>query len=127
MGSGFPPYCGDTSMNTYTLILRGKLEFPSVLSQPCRDLVRRLLQPAATKRLGCLRNGGVDVRLHPWFGALNMQHLLRMRERSAGVDGVDVPFKPTLKDELDASNFETFEEVPDEPYHDDGTGWDEAF
>ena len=66
---------------------------------------------------------------HPGDGSSHGAAGLRraLRERSAGVDGVDVPFKPTLKDELDASNFETFEEMPDEPYHDDGTGWDEAF
>ena len=79
-------------MHTYKLILEGNLDFPKVVtSSACRELVRRLLHPAVTKRLGCLRNGGVDVRLHRWFADLNMQHLLRMRERSAETAGVEVP------------------------------------
>lgn len=128
MAAGFPPYCGDTAMHTYKLILEGNLDFPKVVtSSACRELVRRLLHPAVTKRLGCLRNGGVDVRLHRWFADLNMQHLLRMRERSAETAGVEVPFKPVIAHELDTSNFPTYDEAPDEPYEDDGTGWDDEF
>ena len=119
MVAGFPPYCGDTAMMTYKLILEGQLEFPKNATADCRDLVRRLLHPGVTKRLGCLRNGGVDVRLHRWFGRLNMQQLLRMKST--------VPFVPKIKDALDTSNFLHYDEVPDEFYVDDGSNWDAEF
>jgi len=119
MGSGFPPYCGDNAMMTYKLILEGALEFPKGTSDDCRDIVRKLLHPAVTKRLGCLRNGGVDVRLHRWFGKLNMQMLLRMK--------FDVPFVPLIKDVLDTSNFPHYDEMPDDFYEEDGSGWDKDF
>ena len=119
MAAGFPPYCGDTAMQTYKAILEGALDFPKAVTPTCRDLVRRLLHPTVTKRLGCLRNGGVDVRLHRWFADLNMQLLLRMK--------LEVPFVPQIGDELDTSNFPEYEEIPDDHYEDDGTGWDNDF
>ena len=119
MAAGFPPYWGDSAMHTYKLILEGNLEFPKVVSSNCRDIVRRLLHPSVTKRLGCLRNGGTDVRLHRWFADMNMQMLLRMK--------VDVPFVPDIKHDTDTSNFPEYDDVPDEHYEDDGTGWDDDF
>ena len=54
--------------NRYKLILDGNLVFPEHVKPQCRDLVRNLVQPTVSKRLGCLRSGSVDVKAHPWFG-----------------------------------------------------------
>ena len=35
-----------------------------------QDLVQRLLQQNYTKRLGCMRNGSQDVRLHRYFNTV---------------------------------------------------------
>ena len=119
MSAGFPPYCGDSAMQTYKLILEGLLEFPRSMSHTCKDIIRRLLHPSVTKRLGCLRNGSADVRLHRWFESLNMQLLLRMK--------LPTPYQPEVKDAMDTSNFPHYDEVPDAPYVDDGSGWDDKF
>ena len=119
MVAGFPPYGGDSAMATYKAILEGVLEFPRPFSADVRDIVRRLLHPSMTKRLGCLRNGAADVRTHPWYCNLQPRLLLRMK--------VKPPFVPTIKDSMDTSNFAHFEEEPDDPYEDDGSGWDRDF
>ena len=119
MASGFPPYCGDSAMQTYKLILEGNLEFPPHVKTICRDLIRKLLTPQVARRLGCLRNGSLDVRLHQWFEQIDLQQLLRMK--------LPVPFVPTVESEMDTQNFPDYEDVPDEPYEDDGTGWDDNF
>ena len=69
--------------------------------------------------MGCLRNGGVDVRLHRWFAELDMQMLLRMK--------LPVPYVPVIASELDTQNFPHYDDVPDDHYEDDGSGWDEGF
>ena len=119
MAAGFPPYCGDSAMQTYKLILEGVLEFPRSITHNTKDLVRRLLHPSVAKRLGCLRNGPADVRLHRWFAELHMANLLRMK--------LPTPYTPRVKDVMDTSNFPYYDDLPDDHYEDDGTGWDEAF
>ena len=37
------------------------------------------------------------------------------------------PFVPKVKDDMDTSNFDHYDDVPDQPYVDDGTGWDKDF
>jgi len=115
---GFPPYSGETAMATYKSILEGDLEFPNIVSSNAKDLIRRLLHPMAARRLGCLRNGPLDVRIHRFYEPLDTHALLRAR--------VAAPFPPEVKDDFDTSNFGAFEDEPDEPYVDDGSGWDES-
>jgi hypothetical protein len=43
---------------------------------------------------------------------------------------VQSPWKPPIKSATDTSHFDPYEEDEDEfsePYHDDGSGWDDAF
>ena len=68
-----------TCLGSYKLILEGALDFPRAIGHFTKDIVRRLLHPSVTKRLGCLRNGSADVRMHRWFADLNCQQLLRMK------------------------------------------------
>lgn len=47
---------------------QGKLEFPAELKDArARDLITKLLTPDPAKRLGCLREGAIGIRDHPWF------------------------------------------------------------
>lgn len=46
---------GGEPQETYQRILRCRLAFPPHLTRPARDLVKKLLEPDISKRLGCLR------------------------------------------------------------------------
>ena len=168
---GFPPYSGETAMATYKSILEGDLEFPNIVSSNAKDLIRRLLHPMAARRLGCLRNGPLDVRIHRFYEPLHTVtyryiplHTITYFCRCASTAStsryiplhtvtyryillqvrihrfyepldthallrarVAAPFPPEVKDDFDTSNFGAFEDEPDEPYVDDGSGWDESF
>jgi cGMP-dependent protein kinase len=119
MAAGYPPFCGNSAMQTYKLILEGNLSFPQHFSHDCKDLVRRLLHPSVTRRLGCLRGGATDVRTHPFFASLNVAQLLRMK--------LPTPHIPEIADIMDTRNFPFYEDAPDDVYKDDGTGWDDEF
>jgi hypothetical protein len=108
-------------MDTYKKILEGDLAWPSDMrvAMSTQDLVQRLLQQNYTKRLGCMRNGSQDVRLHRYFASMDMPQLLKMK--------LPAPHVPTVQDNMDTSNFDSFEDVPDSPYVDDGSGWDKDF
>lgn len=106
-------------MQTYKQILEGNLEFPKSMPLQAKDLIRRLLHPNYTKRLGCLRNGSQDVTLHRFFAKLDKSQMVKMK--------VKPPYVPTVKGAMDTSNFDHFDDVPDQPYVDDGSGWDADF
>ena len=119
MMTGFPPFCGDTAMSTYKQILEGQLDFPKSMSRAAQDIIRRLLHPSYSKRLGCLRNGTVDVRLHRFFGQVDLKELLKCK--------LQVPHVPKIQDSMDTSNFMKYDDDPDPEYKDDGSGWDKDF
>ena len=56
--------------------------------------MQRLLQQNYTKRLGCMRNGSQDVRLHRYFATIDMPQLLKMRLPPPHVPKVNLT--PTL-------------------------------
>jgi hypothetical protein len=62
-----PPFVDDDPMAIYQKILAGKIEFPRYFDKNAKDLIKGLLQPDITKRLGGLKNGVEDVKRHKWF------------------------------------------------------------
>jgi cGMP-dependent protein kinase len=48
-------------------ILAAKYAFPKGVSPAFKDVVRRFLSVNAVHRLGSLKGGVKDVKLHPWF------------------------------------------------------------
>jgi serine/threonine kinase 38 len=68
-----------------------------VLSQPCIDLIRRLIADP-TERLGI--NGVQEIKAHPFFFGVDWK---RIREKPT-------PYTPEIKSQLDTDNFEAFQE-----------------
>ncbi|XP_061370034.1 protein kinase PINOID-like [Gastrolobium bilobum] len=78
---GRTPFAGPTNESTLRNILKKPLAFPtttpsSTLELHARDLVSRLLNKDANRRLGSKR-GAADVKKHPFFAGLNLA-LIRM-------------------------------------------------
>ncbi len=48
-------------------ILAAKYSFPEGVTPAFKDVVRRFLSVNAVHRLGSLKGGVKDVKLHPWF------------------------------------------------------------
>lgn len=90
---GIPPFHDSTVEGIFQNILDVKMSWPDdpPLSFEARDLIEKLLQPDAAKRLN-----GAQITVHPFFqGSVNWQ-LLRASEP---------PFCPTLQGQDDVSYF----------------------
>lgn len=96
-----PFYCDD-QMRLFKKIVQGRYTYPSFkpVSKAAEDIVKQLLQRDQSKRLGNLKGGHRDLQQHPWFDEINLDKLLK-RELKA-------PWKPKIKDALDASNFDDY-------------------
>lgn len=63
-----------------------------------QDLIKKLLVVDPKDRLGCLGEGDLDIREHPWFaGRIDFGKLYRKEIRA--------PWTPVVKDPFDTSNF----------------------
>jgi hypothetical protein len=81
--------------------------------------VSKLLVREPGQRIGCLAGGHLDLKEHPWFNSLNFNDLVRKR--------IKAPWVPEIKDYLDTSAFEAFDEDDNiEPFFQDST-WADAF
>ncbi|GBG26750.1 Protein kinase, putative [Hondaea fermentalgiana] len=84
---------------------------PSTNVRPAEHLVRKLLTKSPSQRLGCLRDGALDVKRHPFF-SVDTAAWNELRARSCVA-----PFVPTISSPTDTSAFDTFDaDPPREPY-----------
>jgi len=99
---GQPPFVDQEPMGIYQKILNGRIAFPRGFSPDARSLVKKLVTADLSKRFGNLKRGGNDILNHKWFTGLDLQKLERLE--------IDAPYKPTMANEMDVSNFTN---VPD--------------
>ncbi|XP_055310689.1 cAMP-dependent protein kinase catalytic subunit PRKX [Sitodiplosis mosellana] len=100
---GYPPFFADNPFGIYEKILTGKYEWPRLVDPVAKDLVKKLLVPDRTKRLGNMKNGPDDIKKHRWFKHLNWDHVYNRQ--------VTPPIIPKIKADGDTSNFDDY---PDE-------------
>jgi len=81
--AGFPPFCAPEPAETYRRIVQGEWSCPAHFSPAAKDLVRRLLTPDLSLRLGCLAGGASDVRKHAWFRGIDWSALAAARTPTA--------------------------------------------
>ena len=97
MVAGYTPFFADSQLKIYEKIVAGNLRFPAHFSSELKDLLKLLLQVETSKRLGNLKNGEADIRLHNWFRHVNWMGILDKSEKP--------PFSPNLE-------FDHYEEEP---------------
>jgi len=100
MVAGLPPFYSENFNVMYERILRSPLEFrpPEMFTKDSRNLLEGMLQKEPEKRLGSSEADGEEIRSHAWFAPIDWAALER-RELAP-------PFKPSVKGELDVSNFD---------------------
>lgn len=108
MLAGYPPFLDDTPYVIYQKILAGHIEWPSHFSPEVRDLIRKLLNGDRTRRLGSLRGGAYDVKMHPWFSSCikNWDYVYSC--------GYRAPYIPRVSGADDTSNFDSYPESDDD-------------
>jgi protein kinase A len=70
-------------------------------------LIKNLLVADLSKRYGTLKNGADDIMKHKWFSSINFEKLYNK--------AIVSPYKPSMKDEQDTSNFDIIDEDKDIP------------
>eukprot|EP00747_Dinoflagellata_sp_TGD_P162671 gnl/TRDRNA2_/TRDRNA2_180527_c0_seq1.p1 gnl/TRDRNA2_/TRDRNA2_180527_c0~~gnl/TRDRNA2_/TRDRNA2_180527_c0_seq1.p1 ORF type:complete len:320 (+),score=88.96 gnl/TRDRNA2_/TRDRNA2_180527_c0_seq1:77-1036(+) len=99
---GQPPFCDEDPMGIYQKILAGKVYFPKYFDKEAKALVKKILTADLSKRFGNLKDGPNDILKHKWFASINFDDLEKLK--------LPAPYKPSMKDEQDVSNFE---DIPD--------------
>ena len=100
MIAGGSPYADPRNMDQTVIcrnIVSGKTLFPRGFDPPAKDLVLALLNREPAKRLGCAAGSDDAVRAHPFFEGYDWEGLLQRQ--------VAAPWRPTVKDALDVSQF----------------------
>lgn len=121
---GYSPFAGANQADQMQIcqnIVRQTLEFPTTVSEPCRDLISKLLERDQTKRLGLIHGGAQAIRSHAWFAGLNWDRVYKKQESA--------PYKPKLANPMDASQFDVIADGDEKSgnYTDDGSDWDQDF
>lgn len=121
MLASYPPFYDEDPMKTYAKIMNGSITFPSQNSKEAISLIKKLLYHKPTKRLGVVNGSAKLIKKHAWFRTFSWTDLLDRKLKA--------PFVPKIKDDADISNFDDYGEDEEEqqPYADDGTGWDRDF
>jgi hypothetical protein len=83
-------------------------------------VVTKLLTRTVTNRLGCRKEGILEIKSHKFFKGLDW-HVLAAKKIAA-------PWVPPVKDAFDTSCFDAYEgDESIQSYSDDGSGWDAEF
>jgi len=127
MVSSYPPFYDDDPMQTYTKIMHGNIDYPRHFSKNVIDLIKRLLQPKPTKRLGIIKGGVLNIKNHSWFRKSN-----KFDWESFELLEVEPPYKPDISGPKDLSHFQeysddTIGEIQTGLIMDDGDDWDKEF
>jgi CRP-like cAMP-binding protein len=101
---------GTDQVSLFKRIVQVKYSFPpglASMNDQAQDLIQRLIVRRQTNRFGCLARGDMDIRDHAWFNVIDVEKLLKKK--------VPAPWVPRIKDPLDASHFDSYRHVENEP------------
>ena len=97
---GEPPFVEDDQMATFKRIQANDYHISGHVNADTSDLIRKLLVPMPSKRLGMLRGAEQDVLDHRMCCTIDPKKLLAKE--------VKVPFVPRISDPTDTSNFDSY-------------------
>ncbi|KAL4451289.1 hypothetical protein ABPG77_009361 [Micractinium sp. CCAP 211/92] len=98
MVAGYPPFYQEDRVAMFRAICSTDFKFPSHFSKELRDLIKRFLVRATSRRLGCMPGGTAEVKQHPWFRGFDWDALAQRRLKA--------PYIPKVSGPADASNFD---------------------
>lgn len=90
MLTGLPPFFNRNLHVMYEKIVRGRLTFPSYLTNDAKAILTVLLHRTPEKRLGSGPEDAKEIQKHPFFSNINWDDLYARK--------VEPPFKPTITD-----------------------------
>jgi CRP-like cAMP-binding protein len=100
---------GTDQVSLFKRIVQVKYSFPpgGMVNEQAQDLIQRLIVRRQANRFGCLARGDMDIRDHAWFNVIDVDKLMNKK--------IPAPWVPRIKDPLDASHFDSYRHVENEP------------
>lgn len=89
-------------MEGYRKIIKCRVPWPANFTALAKDFMDRLVVVDPARRLGCLKNGPAGVKEHQWFNGLSWKEL--------EAKSIQPPHVPKIKNHLDDSNFDEYED-----------------
>ena len=102
---GFPPFYDRQPIGIYKKVLQGLLDLPNFISVEAKDLIRKLLNPDVSTRLGISDNGQSIIK-HSFFEGIDLEGILMGR--------ISPPWIPPLQNHQDTTFFQKQEESQSE-------------
>jgi len=100
--TGTTPFVSNDPMEGYRKIIKCRVPWPANFTALAKDFMDRLIVVDPARRLGCLKNGPAGVKEHPWFNGLSWKEL--------EAKSIQPPHVPKIKNHLDDSNFDEYED-----------------
>ena len=101
MVNGDAPFEGESSMETYSLILKDDISFTSAFSRSCKGIIRAMCQQNPKRRIGY--SGFDDIRRHYWYAGFDWKAFIEMK--------LSAPHVPSISGDNDLSNFDEYDEI----------------
>jgi len=108
--TGTTPFVSNDPMEGYRKIIKCRVPWPANFSANAKAFMDQLIVVDPSRRLGCLKSGPAGVKEHMWFSDVNW--------RALESKNVPVPHVPKVKNQLDDSNFDEYEDEGLENYPD---------
>jgi cGMP-dependent protein kinase len=86
MTAGVAPFYAETPMETYEMVISGRVQIPSHFSLQLGDLITKLLHTSQSKRLGRTVGGATSVMCHSWYSRFDWVRLLVSMHFSNTID-----------------------------------------
>ncbi|KAK3603248.1 hypothetical protein CHS0354_007579 [Potamilus streckersoni] len=99
MLTGAPPFTGENRKKTIDKILKAKLSLPPYLTNDARGLIKKLLKKNPKDRLGGGPEDAKAIKHHSFFRHVDWKELIQR--------GVEPPFKPSVTNYEDVSQFDS--------------------
>lgn len=107
---GEPPFVDKDPIGIYQKIVKGRIGFPRRFDKAAKSLTKKLLTHDLTKRYGCLKNGALEIKRSRWLMDIAWTKLIQKELKA--------PIVPTVSNECDTSNFESYPDSdPDDEHH----------
>ena len=84
-------------------IVEGNIKWPQKVGQPARACITGLLEFSPGDRLGMGKAGAADIKREPFFKLIAAWQSVITKK-------IEAPYKPAVKDDLDASLFDEFDD-----------------